>query len=349
MRRRRSREKTTLDGCVHLLLEDVERRGGPCKLLPAVGQLLVEVGRLKAVGVFVCDEVCGEVPRHERLVGQDGAEERDVAGDATDDILVKCRSHPTNRLGSVLAVCDELGDERIIVDGDVGALVDTGVDTDVAVLATRLRITGESSDRGQEVVHGVLRIHSALERPAVALDVCLGERELVSGGDLEHELHQVQTGDVLCDGMLHLQSRIHLQKVEVLVLVNNHFDGAGGVVVHCLGEGNCLFSHGFARLWVENNARRLLDHLLVPPLNRTLPFVQIHSVAVFVRNELDFNMPGVLDKLLDEDAVVVEAGARFVGGKSESFLGLLVVPGDAHSFATATSRRLDHHGIPDIP
>ena len=40
-------------------------------------------------------------------------------------------------------------------------------------------------------------------------------------------LHQVDAGDHLGDRMLHLDARVHLDEVEVALLIHQEFDGAG--------------------------------------------------------------------------------------------------------------------------
>jgi hypothetical protein len=44
-------------------------------------------------------------------------------------------------------------------------------------------------------------------------------------GDLDHLIDNVDSRDVLSDGMLDLQTRVHLQEVEVLARVNEELHG----------------------------------------------------------------------------------------------------------------------------
>ena len=53
-------------------------------------------------------------------------------------------------------------------------------------------------------------------------------------------------------------------------------------------------------------ARRFLDHLLVAALDRAFPLAEIDDVAVFVAEHLDFDVAGIDDEFLDEDAIVPE-------------------------------------------
>ncbi len=107
-------------------------------------------------------------------------------------------------------------------------------------------------------------------------------RELLAGGDADHLLDEVDAGDELGDGMLDLEARVHLQEVEALVLPCDELDGAGGVVVHGLGQRDGLLAHLAAGGLVEQRRRRLLDDLLVAALDRAFALAEIDDVAVLV-------------------------------------------------------------------
>jgi hypothetical protein len=76
-------------------------------------------------------------------------------------------------------------------------------------------VLDQPADGGQEVAERVLGIDAGFDRPALELDVVLGEGQLLAGGDADHLLDQVEPGDVFGDRMLHLQAGVHLQEVEV--------------------------------------------------------------------------------------------------------------------------------------
>jgi iron uptake system EfeUOB component EfeO/EfeM len=45
-------------------------------------------------------------------------------------------------------------------------------------------------------------------------------------GDFEHFIDNIDSRDVLGDRVLHLEARVHLQKVEVLARVDQELDGS---------------------------------------------------------------------------------------------------------------------------
>ena len=57
-------------------------------------------------------------------------------------------------------------------------------------------------------------------------------------------VNEIHSGDALSDGMLDLKSGVHLQKVEVLLRVEQELDSSGRVVADGLGKPNGLLSHG---------------------------------------------------------------------------------------------------------
>ena len=314
--------------------------------------------RAEPRGVVLCDESGVEITGGEARMREQRRLERDIARDAADHETVERLTHARDRLVTVPTVHDELGDHRVIVHGDLAALVDAGIDAYAATRRHRLRgfhvlrrrpVLHQAAGRGQEVAERIFGVDAALDRPTFALDVLLLERELLAGCDADHLLHEVEPGDALGDRMLHLQTRVHLEEEERFVFPDHELDGACTLVIDRLGERDRLLAHRFADLIVEEGARRLFDHLLVTALDRALPLPEIETVAVRVAQHLDLDVARLLDKFLDKHAVVAEAVARFVATGTEALEGLLVVPCDAQTFAASARARLDHHRVADIP
>ena len=148
--------------------------------------------------------------------------------------------------------------------------------------------------------------------------------------------------------MLHLQPRVHLQKIEVPVAIDDEFHRARARVAHGLRQRHGLLAHGAAGVGVEKRARRLLDHLLVAPLDRAFALAQIDAIAMTVAEHLDLDMARLRDEFLDEDPVVAETRRRLVLRALEPLARLVVIPGDAHALAAAARARLEHHRIADL-
>ena len=119
-------------------------------------------------------------------------------------------------------------------------------------------------------------------------------------------------GDQLCDRVFDLQSRVHLKEVEVTIPIDDEFDRPGRAVIDSLRQGDCLFTHRLARFVVEKRGRRLFHNLLVAPLDRAFPLVQVEAVAMFVAQHLNFDMARLGDELFDEDPIIAKAAGGFV-------------------------------------
>ncbi len=74
----------------------------------------------------------------------------------------------------------------------------------------------------------------------------------------------------------------------------------------------------------------------------------MNHIAVLVAQNLYFDMAGLLDEFLDQDAVIAERGFRLVARRLEAFAHFVVRAGDAHALAAATGGGLDHHRIANV-
>ena len=102
-------------------------------------------------------------------------------------------------------------------------------------------------------------------------------------------MNDVDSCDALSDGMLHLQTCVHLEEVEVLLRIHQKLDRSRRVVADRLGELHGLLAHRSTCLFVEKRAGSLLDHLLVTTLNRTLALVEVNAMPMVVTQHLQQN------------------------------------------------------------
>src|SRR5262249_27418112 len=107
--------------------------------------------------------------------------------------------------------------------------------------------------------------------------------------------------------MLDLQTRIHLDEVELAVLIEE-LDGTCAAIadlLHRLGDRGADL---LARLGVEGWRGGFLHHLLMSALQRAVTFPQVHSVAFAVAEYLHLDVARPLKVFLKIDAVVAERG-----------------------------------------
>ena len=105
-----------------------------------------------------------------------------------------------------------------------------------------------------------------------------------AGGDFDLQADQIEPRDELRNRVLHLQAGVHLQKVEAPVGIHQEFHRARIVVAGRAGGAYGGLPHFVAHLGVHGHQgrRALLDHLLMPPLDRALAFAEVDHIAVAV-------------------------------------------------------------------
>ncbi len=148
--------------------------------------------------------------------------------------------------------------------------------------------------------------------------------------------------------MLDLEPRVHLEEVELPVLVDDELDRTRAVVADRLRQGDGLLAHRLARVRVQERRRRLLDHLLVAALDRAFAFVQVDDIAVLVAHHLDLDVARLGDELLDEETIVAERRLRLMLRGLDRLHDLVFRMDDAQTLAAAAGRGLHHHGITDL-
>ena len=312
------------------------------------GRIVVRHHRgVEALRILLGDEAGVEVAGLEARMLHQRRLERDVRRDAANDEAVQRVAHPGNRLFAGGAVHDQLGDHRVVEHRDLAAVVDAGIDPDLAWNFLRRLELDQTAGGRQEAAERVFGVDPAFHRPAVELNLLLGQRQLFAGGDADHQLDQVNAGDQFGDRMLDLQAGVHFQEVEALVGTDDELDRPGRFVLHGAGQGDGLLAHRLAHGRIDEGRRRLLDDLLVPALDRAVALVQVNIVAEGVAQHLDFDVARFEHVFFDKDAVVVESILGFIDAGGKALEGFLVVEGDAQTLAAAAGRGLDHHRITD--
>src|SRR4051812_18586821 len=90
---------------------------------------------------------------------------------------------------------------------------------------------------------------------------------------------------------------------------------------------------------------RLLDELLVPPLDRAVALTDRHDVTLTVSQQLNLDVTGVLDVALDVDGTVTEGSCRLPTRALDRFEQLVPSVDAAHATAAASGGGLDQDRI----
>ena len=241
------------------------------------------------------------------------AEERNGRLDAVDDEFVERPVEPRHAFGPRAAVDDELADQAVVVGRDRVALIDAGIDAH-AEPAGRVEI-GDLARRRREGAR-VLGVDAAFDGVALEMHVGLRERQAEAGGDADLLGDQVDAGDRLGHRMLDLQAGVHLDEVELAVLVEELDRAGAGIAERGDGVGDDAADPG-ALLGIDGGRGGFFQDLLVAALQRAIALAEMDGAALAVAHHLHFDVARLGEVFLDIDGVVAESGARLGAGGGE--------------------------------
>jgi hypothetical protein len=218
-------------------------------------------------------------------------------------------------------------------------------------VACGLRYTRKRAGGGQEVVVGVLGADARLDRVAVDLQVGLLQGQRLARGHAQLPFDEVQAGDGLGHGVLHLQPRVHLHEEEVhlaaFALLDDELHGARAHVVHGARRSHRGIAHLLAHGFGHAGRGRFFQYLLVAALHRAVALEQVHVVALRVAEHLDLDVARALHVLLDQHRVVAEAVDGLALARGERRREVFRLVDRAHALAAAARTGLDEHRVAD--
>ena len=178
-------------------------------------------------------------------------------------------------------------------------------------------------------------------------DRILCEKEWLARRDFNLQADKVEPGHALGDGMLDLQSRIHLQKEERFTCIEEEFDRPRIHISRRTRRHDRRVAETLAQLRRDGGRGRFLDHLLVPSLDGAFALAERDDGAIRVREDLHLDMARADDEAFEQYAVIAESamGRAPCRRKAIRKLGRLVDL--AHPHATATRDRLDQQRVAD--
>ena len=267
----------------------------------------------------VVDEAGGDRTVPELVVGQDGLQVGLVGGHPPHPVLGQRALHAAHHGGEVLAPAGDLLDHGVEVGGYLHALVDAAVEAHPGPAGRS--VGHDPAGVGTEVVGGILSGHPALQGEAPQADRILGEsqfRQCGPGGDQQLRFDQVDVGDLLGHGVLHLDPGVHLDEDVAAGAVHQELHRAGVGVSDGGREADCVGQQAVAHGGVEVAGRRHLDHLLEAALDRAVAFVEVDDVARSVGQHLGLDVADAGHSLLEEDGGVPEGAAGLALGRLDS-------------------------------
>ena len=125
-------------------------------------------------------------------------------------------------------------------------------------------------------------------------------------------LHNVDPGHELRHRMLHLYARIHLDEVELAALVHQEFHRAR-IGVPRMRDRAAEHRGDLGALRIRHRGRgRFFQQLLMPPLHAAFALAQDLHIAMFIGQNLEFDVPRRADIFLQVNVRRTERAARFV-------------------------------------
>src|SRR5262249_40366382 len=159
---------------------------------------------------------------------------------------------------------------------------------------------------GTEARSGVFSIDPAFDRDAAVCYVFLLESKRFAGSDAYLLPHQIDAGHQFRYRMLDLYARIHLDKVKAVLFIDQKLTGSRALVAGRLDQANRGGADFLAGLRRQIRRRRFLYQLLMAALERAVTLPQMNQVAVAVAEDLNFDVPRLLDVFFEIDAAVLE-------------------------------------------
>ena len=144
--------------------------------------------------------------------------------------------------------------------------------------------------------------------------------------------------------MLHLDAGVHLDEVVVSALVHQELHRARVDVAHVLGHLHRVGPQPGADGLGHAPGRGVLHHLLVAALEGAVPLPQVHHVAVLVAQDLDLDVLGLHQVLLDEDVLAAEGLLGLAAHQLKGGPNLLRRVAAAHPPAAAAGGGLQNDG-----
>src|SRR5688572_25861786 len=163
---------------------------------------------------------------------------------------------------------------------------------------------------GRREGHRILGVDPALNRVTGERHVPLLEGEPFAGRDADLFLDDIDARNPLRDRVLDLDAGIDLEEVEVPLVVEQELEGAGVGVLDRACRVDDRASHLAAHLLGHRYRGAFLEQLLMTPLDRALALAEVHDGTVMVADDLELDVPRILDVLLDVDVANTEGGLR---------------------------------------
>lgn len=308
-------------------------------------KLLGSVLRVNKLEEFrgVVDKGCPGLTRLEDFVSEKTDQEGDVGLDASDTELDQRTEHlPSSNLisGTANGTLDE---QRVVMGSDLRTGI-TRARVQTNTITTSRPVDFNLTSVRLEAGRGILSGDTTLDSESSSVDVLLGQAKLLeshTSSNLDLSGDNVDTGDLFGNGVLNLDTRVDLNKVVSVLLVDEEFSGTRVTVLDSVGELEGIGQDGLSNGFLEMGSRGDFDDLLVTSLDGTVSLKEMDTVTLTIGKKLDFDVSGSVKESLDKDGTITESTLGLTDSSLKALLETLLVPNDSHTSSTTTHSSLD--------
>src|SRR3569832_155867 len=175
---------------------------------------------------------------------------------------------------TIRATNDDLRQKRVVVGRNAASCLDVGVDADA--VAGRKSRRCHRARTGLEVVLWIFSIDAEFDGMSTKANFILLYPERLTFRDGDLFANEVDARDRLGDRMLHLDTRVHFQKVERVPLgVDQELDRPKTAIAKSCAVRASGLPQAVAQMRGKDGGQRFLDNFLVAPLYCAITFAQM--------------------------------------------------------------------------
>ncbi len=144
----------------------------------------------------------------------------------------------------------------------------------------------------------------------VQMDVLLPNIQRDTAGNTYLPFYDVYTADFFRNGVFHLQTCIHFDKIKLAVRRKQKFNSSGIGVFCRLCCFDCRVHHLLPDLLRHHRAERFLQYLLLVQLERTVTLPKAEDIPEAVCKYLHFHMPHRCQIFFQKNVPIAERAFR---------------------------------------
>ena len=318
-----------------------------------LGGAELSFAQLKELGAIV-DEAGGRLAADEIGMSDDVVEKRNIGFDPADAKFVEGSFHALEREGECRRKGSNLDQHGVIEGGDDCSGVAHG-SVEANAQAGRRTISDYFAVIRGEVGRRIFGGDAALDSKPIARDIVLvgnGNGVAMNGlalGDEYLRADNVDARDHLSHGVFDLDPGIHFDEEPFIgIHIDEEFHGASVLITDLAAQLDGSFTELTHDLWIEIDGRGDFDDFLVSSLNGAISLMEVHNIAVFVAEDLHFDVFGASDKAFEENGGVAKSDAGFVLGFLQEWEQLGLITDHSHAASTPTEGGFDDERKADV-